>query len=170
MDEWEALWKKEREAIVKRIKDNKWGLQPDGKTVLGPEGFTDRSQQVPGRLEQHRGPHRHRDQARLGRAASGTQADRRLHQPGDVGDLRLLRRQGPVHRLDWARTASQPGHQGRRLRPRPHRSRIVDELIDSEKVFDVWTQGSPSTLKTYDKLNQRCIPHLFNSTGPPGVG
>ena len=44
---------------------------------------------------------------------------------------------------------------------------IVDELIDSEKVFDVMTQGSPCTLKTYDKLNQRCIPHFFNSTGHP---
>ena len=32
------------------------------------------------------------------------------------------------------------------------------------------TQGSPSTLKTYDKLNQRCIPHLFNSTGHPAWG
>src|SRR5690349_2998080 len=39
MDEWEALWAKQRAAIVKRIKDNKWGLQADGKTVTGPEGF-----------------------------------------------------------------------------------------------------------------------------------
>src|SRR5829696_5052026 len=39
MDEWEALWEKQRAAIVKRIKDNKWGLQADGKTVTGPEGF-----------------------------------------------------------------------------------------------------------------------------------
>ncbi|MEA3215404.1 MAG: hypothetical protein QOJ19_1560, partial [Acidimicrobiia bacterium] len=39
MDEWEALWKTQREAIVKKIKDNKWGLQPDGKTILGPDGF-----------------------------------------------------------------------------------------------------------------------------------
>ena len=46
----------------------------------------------------------------------------------------------------------------------------MDELIDSEKVFDVMTQGSPRTLKTYDKLNQRCIPHFFNSTGHPVWG
>src|SRR5215218_9843684 len=38
--EWETLWAAERAAIVKRIKDNKWGLQADGKTVTGPEGFT----------------------------------------------------------------------------------------------------------------------------------
>ena len=35
MPEWEALWKTQREAIVARIKENHWGLQPDGKTVLG---------------------------------------------------------------------------------------------------------------------------------------
>ncbi|MDH4148683.1 MAG: hypothetical protein OEY23_26315, partial [Acidimicrobiia bacterium] len=39
MDEWEELWAEERAAIVKRIEDNGWGLQADGKTVLGPEGF-----------------------------------------------------------------------------------------------------------------------------------
>src|SRR4051794_19477403 len=40
MAEWEALWKTQREAIVARIKQNHWGLQPDGRTVLGPDGFT----------------------------------------------------------------------------------------------------------------------------------
>ena len=29
---------KEREVIVKRIKDNKWGKSADGKTITGPEG------------------------------------------------------------------------------------------------------------------------------------
>src|SRR3954453_18169314 len=38
--EWEALWSKERAAIVKRIKDNKWGRSADGKTLTGPEGWT----------------------------------------------------------------------------------------------------------------------------------
>ena len=47
---------------------------------------------------------------------------------------------------------------------------LVDELIDSEKVFDVMTQGSPGTLKTYDKLNQRCIPQpLAESCHPVWV-
>ena len=38
--EWETLWASQRAAIVKKIKDNKWGVQTDGKTVLGPDGFT----------------------------------------------------------------------------------------------------------------------------------
>jgi branched-chain amino acid transport system substrate-binding protein len=33
----------------------------------------------------------------------------------------------------------------------------VDELLDSDKVFAIWTHGTPSTLKTYDKINQRCV-------------
>ena len=40
MEEWEALWTKERAAVVKRIKNNKWGVSADGKTLTGPEGFT----------------------------------------------------------------------------------------------------------------------------------
>src|SRR5215218_539479 len=39
MEAWEALWTTQRAAIVKRIKDNKWGRSADGKTVTGPEGF-----------------------------------------------------------------------------------------------------------------------------------
>ena len=31
---------RERAAIVKRIKDNKWGKSADGKTLTGPEGWT----------------------------------------------------------------------------------------------------------------------------------
>ena len=37
IDAWEALWAEQRDAIVKRIKDNKWGKSADGKNVTGPE-------------------------------------------------------------------------------------------------------------------------------------
>jgi branched-chain amino acid transport system substrate-binding protein len=47
---------------------------------------------------------------------------------------------------------------------------LVDELIDSEKVFWMWTLGSPNTMKTYDKLNQRCIPQILSMTGHPAWG
>src|ERR687890_57987 len=40
LDEWEALWKTQRDAMVKRITDNGWGKSADGKTLTGPEGFT----------------------------------------------------------------------------------------------------------------------------------
>jgi branched-chain amino acid transport system substrate-binding protein len=47
---------------------------------------------------------------------------------------------------------------------------LVDELIDSEKVFTMVTLGSPNTMKTYDKLNQRCIPQPLVMTGHPAWG
>ena len=47
---------------------------------------------------------------------------------------------------------------------------LVDELIDSEKVFAIETSGSPSTLRTYDKLNQRCIPQPLPASGHPAFG
>ena len=34
----------------------------------------------------------------------------------------------------------------------------------------MWTLGSPNTMKTYDKLNQRCIPQPFSMTGHPAWG
>src|SRR5690606_17762779 len=46
----------------------------------------------------------------------------------------------------------------------------VDELIDSEKVFAVETAGTPSTMRTYDKLNQRCIPQPLPASGHPAFG
>ena len=47
---------------------------------------------------------------------------------------------------------------------------LVDELIDSEKVFAMWTLGSPNTMKTYDKLNERCVPQPLSMTGHPAWG
>jgi hypothetical protein len=46
----------------------------------------------------------------------------------------------------------------------------VDELLDSEKSFDIWTLGSPSTLKTYEKVNQRCVPQAMAMTAHPAWG
>ncbi len=46
----------------------------------------------------------------------------------------------------------------------------MDELIDSDKVFDLWSLGSANVMKTYDKLNQRGIPNILAMTGHPAWG
>ena len=46
----------------------------------------------------------------------------------------------------------------------------VDELLDSEKVFAIWTLGTPATLKTYDKINQRCVPQPLAMTAHSAWG
>jgi hypothetical protein len=47
---------------------------------------------------------------------------------------------------------------------------LVDELIDSEKVFAQITLGSANAFKVYDKLNARCIPHPLVMSGHPAWG
>lgn len=40
IEDWEALWAEEREAIIQRIEENGWGKSADGKTLTGPGGWT----------------------------------------------------------------------------------------------------------------------------------
>ena len=169
MEEWEALWAEERAATVKRIKDNGWGLQADGKTVTGPEGFTmDLSKCAPGWSNTEGLTD---TEIKLGATApaSGTQATGVfINQAASVfydyyADKGIFTdSEGKNRRVN--QIIKDDGYDPARTIP------LTDELIDSEKVFDVMTQGSPSTLKTYDKLNERCIPQLFNSTGHPAWG
>ena len=40
-------------------------------------------------------------------------------------------------------------------------------MLDSEKVFALWTFGTPAGLKVYDKVNQYCVPHPTLIGGSP---
>jgi ABC-type branched-subunit amino acid transport system substrate-binding protein len=48
---------------------------------------------------------------------------------------------------------------------------LVDELLDSEKVFAIGSIGTPIQVKIQDKINSRCVPYLAvsndYSTGDP---
>ncbi len=169
IEEWEALWADERAAVVARIKENGWGLQADGKTILGPEGFSFDTSQCTSGWNNTEGLTD--TEIRIGHSApaSGTQATAiAINQAMEVifdyyGSKGLFTDSEGKDRqvLDIIKD---DGYDPARSIP------LVDELIDSERVFGVVTQGSPSTLKVYDKLNARCIPHLFNSTGHPAWG
>src|SRR5690606_35502745 len=157
MEEWEALWAEERAAVVARIQDNGWGTSADGKTLTGPgdfsvdlgacptgwsdtEGLTDTEIKIGYPLPQS-GPAA--ESAGLGYSqqalfnhynAEGAFTDAN----GKTRNVTMVLRDDAY---DAARTIP-----------------LVDELIDSVRVFAVETTGSPSTLRTYDKLNERCIP------------
>ena len=47
---------------------------------------------------------------------------------------------------------------------------LVDELLNSEKVFWMQTLGSPNTMKTYDTINKACVPQAIVMTGHPAWG
>ena len=169
MDEWEALWATERAAIVKRIKDEGWGKSADGKTVTGPEGFTIDLTKCPAGWSDTEGLTDTSIKIGQAIALSGTYADYGNFAKGIdtifgyYADKGMFKDSlGKTRSVNYV--AKDDGYDAARTIP------IVDELLDSEKVFDVWTLGSPSTLKTYDKVNARCVPQLMAMTAHPAWG
>jgi branched-chain amino acid transport system substrate-binding protein len=167
--EWEALWKTQRDAIVKRITDNKWGLSADGKTVTGPEGFTIDVSKCAAGWNNMEGLTATDIKIGQAIAESGTLAAYGQIAIGLQSHFDVLNKAGGITDSTGASRkityiAKDDGYDAARTVP------LVDELIDSEKVFLVWTLGSPNTLATYDKLNQRCIPQPFAMTGHPAWG
>lgn len=169
LEEWEELWAAERDGIVKKIKDNKWGKSADGKTLNGPDGFTIDLSKCPAGWSDTEGVTD--DRIRIGHttALSGPAGDY-----GNIGravDVILAYYSDQGAFVDGAGNRRRvefimkdDGYDPARTIP------LVDELIDSEKVFAMWTLGAGMGLKTYDKLNQRCIPHPFEMSGHPAWG
>ncbi|MPY91488.1 MAG: ABC transporter substrate-binding protein [Acidimicrobiia bacterium] len=169
MEDWEALWAEERAAVVERIQSEGLGLSADGTTLTGPEGFTIDLSACPAGWSNTEGLTDTEIKIGHTTALSGTLADY-----GNIAKAMELtyayyNAEG-VFTDSAGKTRSvnlivkDDGYDAARTIP------LVDELIDSEKVFAMWTLGSPNTLKTYDKLNGRCIPQPFSMTGHPAWG
>src|SRR4051812_41440280 len=166
---WEALWKDQREAVVKRIEDNHWGTSTDGTKVTGPEGFsidltkcpagwsnteglTDTSIKIGYSLPQS-GP---------GAAGGGLAPSENAVLKHYAAESAFTDTNGKNRKVDLI--TRDDGYDPARTIP------IVDEFLDSEKVFAIEVAGSAATLKTYDKVNQRCVPQPLPSSGHPAVG
>jgi hypothetical protein len=169
MDDWEKLWATQRAAIVQRIKDNKWGVSADGNTLTGPEGFTVDLSKCSAGWSATEGLTD--TEIKLGQtlAQSGTLAYAANYGKGQEAIFNYYSAKGAFTDINGKNrkisyTQKDDGYDPAKTIP------LVDELIDSDKVFGMTTLGSPNTLKTYDKLNQRCIPQLFNQTGHPAWG
>lgn len=169
MDEWEALWAQQRDAIIQRIKANKWGKSADGKTVTGPDGFTIDLSKCPAGWSETQGLSD--SEIKIGQTLplSGPAADY-----GNVGKAMTMMfdyynnkgvfkdNQGKVRKVNLL--IKDDGYDPARTIP------LTDELIDSEKVFAMSTLGSANAMKTYDKLNQRCVPQPIIQSGHPAWG
>jgi ABC-type branched-subunit amino acid transport system substrate-binding protein len=167
---WETLWSEQRDAMIKRIKDNKWGVSADGKTLTGPEGWTVDLSKCPAGWSETEGVS---DTAiKIGQSIplSGTYADY-----GNLGrameflfgyysDQGFFKDEtsGKTRKIEY--TMKDDGYDAARAIPN------VDELLDSDKVFAVVTLGTPATLKTYDKVNQRCVPQPMAMTAHAAWG
>ena len=162
-------WKTQREAVVKKIKDNKWGVSADGRTLTGPEGFTvDLSACAAGWSETEglTDPTIKIGQTlpQSGTAAYGAYygkgAEALFNWYGDKGAFKDS--EGKTRKIRYIN--KDDGYDPAKTIP------LVDELIDSEKVFAVQTLGTANTMKVYDKLNQRCVPDPYVMSGHPAWG
>jgi branched-chain amino acid transport system substrate-binding protein len=169
MDEWEKLWADQRAVQLKRIKDNKWGTSADGKTVTGPEGFTMDLSKCPAGWSQTEGLTDTEIKIGAPTPLSGTAADSGNWTRGAgawfnyQADRGLFKDSlGKTRKVNLI--MKDDGYDAARTIP------IVDELMDSDKVFALWTLGTPSGLKIYDKINQRCVPQPVLISGSPAWG
>ncbi len=169
MAEWEVLWAKERDAIVKKITDSKPAKSADGKTFTGTNGFVIDLSKCPVGWTDTEGVSDTEIKIGHTTAQSGTLADY-----GNIARVMQLRAEninktggikdssGKSRKLTFV--VKDDGYDATRTIP------LVDELLDSEKVFAIITLGSPATMKTYDKMNQRCVPQPLSQTGHPAWG
>ncbi|MGD9754507.1 MAG: ABC transporter substrate-binding protein [Acidimicrobiia bacterium] len=169
MEGWEALWEEERAAMLEKISSNGWGVSADGTTATGPEGFTIDLSACPAGWSNTDGLTDTEIKigqtiplsgaaAAYGEIAKGMEAHfAKVNDAGGIEDSTGVSRKVTYISKD-------DGYDSARTIP------LVDELIDSERVFAVITLGSPNTMKTYDKLNQRCIPQPISMTGHPAWG
>jgi branched-chain amino acid transport system substrate-binding protein len=169
MEEWEALWAQQRADIVKRIKDNGWGKSADGTKVTGPEGFTIDLGKCAAGWSDTEGIGNGVLKIGITGALSGPQADYGNILRGGDALMKEYSKQGLFkdasgNPINVSVVMRDDGYDPARALPQ------VDELIDSEKVFAMTTQQSAASLKTYDKLNQRCIPQPLAESGHPGLG
>jgi branched-chain amino acid transport system substrate-binding protein len=169
LEEWEALWKTQRDAMVKRITDNGWGKSADGRTLTGPEGWTVDLSKCSGGWSDTEGVTDTTIKIGQAIALSGTYADYAnlgravnflFEYYNDKGAFKDLN--GKTRKVEY--TMKDDGYDAARTIP------LVDEFLDSDKSFAIWTLGSPNTLKTYDKINQRCVPNPMAMTAHAAWG
>ncbi len=169
MDDWEKLWASQRAAVVQRIKDNRWGVSADGRTLTGPEGFTvDLSACTSGWTNTEGLSD---TEIKLGQTLpqSGTVANTAYYGKGQEAIMNYYGEKG-FFKDSLGKTRKVNYIQRDDAYDPAKTVPLVDELLDSEKVFGLVTAGSPNTLKVYEKVNQRCVPNLFNQTGHPAWG
>lgn len=168
-EELEEFWAAERAAVVERIKSNGWGVDEATNTLEGPEGFTVDLNQCPPSWSNTEGL-----------TDSEIKIGGHIAQSGTLADYGNMARAWQVYidyvnanggitdstgkQRDISLVIKDDGYDPGRAIP------LVDELLDSEKTFFIWGGGSASIMRTYDKVNARCVPHPFVWTGHPAWG
>jgi ABC-type branched-subunit amino acid transport system substrate-binding protein len=170
IDQLEAQWAAARQKVVDRLKAGKYGIDRATNTLKGPEGFSvDLSRCAAGWSNTE------------GVSDTEIKLGQTLSQSGNTADFGNMTKAWRVY-MDYINTkfggipdstgktrklnlvSKDDGYDPARTIP------FVDELLDSEKVFAMTNGGSANVLRTYDKVNSRCVPQLFVWTGHPAWG
>ncbi len=168
MEDWEALWADQRQAIVDRIKENGWGTSADGKSITGPEGYKVDLAACPAEWSETEGLTDTSIKFGWPAPLSGPQADFGALPKGAKAVLDHYSAAG-AFKDSAGKTRSfdviirDDAYDTARTIP------LTDEMLDSDRVFALATMISPGGLKTYDKVNQRCVPQYI-TTGHPAWG
>jgi len=168
IDDYEALWATQRQAVLDEIEANGWGWDQAGQKVTGPGFEIDLSSCGAG-WDPYGGLEG--GVITIGQTIpeSGVAADW-----GNAGFAEgvyydYINSQGGItdstgKTFTITSDRRDDGYDPARTVP------LVDELLDSEGSFMIKTTGSPNTLKVYEKLNARCVPNPYVIGGHPAWG
>ncbi len=170
MQQWQALWKNERDAVVSKIKVGGYGIAKDGQSALISEGYTIDLSKCPAGWNNTEGL---------------TDTEIKIGHTNLMSGIRILASRGQSA-TGWKLYLDQVNKNG--IRDSAGKTRtfnliikddeydasrtipLVDEMIDTEQVFAMVTSSSHTTMRTYDKLNARCIPQPIVMSGHPAWG
>jgi ABC-type branched-subunit amino acid transport system substrate-binding protein len=165
LDEWQALWASEREAIVASIVDGGYGLGEDG-VLTGPGGFTLDTNACPSDWSNTEGIEDGVIKIAQTTAQSGNLAV--------YGNLNL----GMDIYFEWLNENGGIGDAGYQIETiikddgyvADLTIEFVAELLQSDKPFAINTLGSPNTFAVYNTLNDACVPQPMVWTGHQAWG
>ena len=165
VDDWQALWATEREAIVASIVDGGYGLGEDG-VLTGPGGFTLDTNACPSDWSNTEGIEDGVIKVAMTTAQSGNLAV--------YGNLNL----GTELYFDYINENGGIGADGLQIETiikddgyvADLTIEFVAELLQADKPFFIQTLGSPNTFAVYNTLNDACVPQPMVWTGHQAWG
>jgi ABC-type branched-subunit amino acid transport system substrate-binding protein len=163
IEELEAQWAEARAAVVQRIKDEGYGVGDDN-ILRGPAGFEVDLNNCPSDWSETEGIVDNKIKIGHTTAQSGN-----LAAYGNIADgmetyFDYVNANGGIAGMDIELIVKDDGYVA------TNTIELVDEMLQSDKPFEIVTLGSPNTLAVYDNLNANCVPHPFVQTGHPAWG
>ncbi len=163
MEELEALWAEKRQAVIDRITEEGFGMGDDG-IVTGAGGFTIDTNNCPADWSDTEGITADTIQVGQTIAQSGNLAAYGNIAAGQRSYFDYVNENGGINGLSIELNSKDDAYVATQT------IELVDELLQSDKPFVIWTLGSPNGLAVYDTLHDKCVPHPLSMTGHPAWG